>query len=338
MEGFKPLIAKVAAGSSLTRSESELAFDTILSGQVTPAQLGGFLMSLRTRGETIDEISGAVAAMRAKMLRVEAPENAIDVVGTGGDGAGSHNVSTLAALIVAACGVPVAKHGNRAASSKSGSSDILTALGVKIGITPEAVTHCLSAAGIGFMMAQTHHTAMRHVGPVRSELGTRTIFNLLGPLSNPAGVKRQLLGVYSSLWLEPLANVLKNLGSQRVWLVHGSDGLDEITTTGPTKVVALENGTIRSFQIAPSDVGLAVATSEDLKGGDPDFNAAALRAVVAGAKNAYRDIAVFNAAATLVVAQKVETLQEGVAYAQHALDTGSVGVTLEKLISASNKD
>ncbi len=338
MEGFKPLIAKVAAGSSLTRSESELAFDTILSGQVTPAQLGGFLMSLRTRGETIDEISGAVAAMRAKMLRVEAPENAIDVVGTGGDGAGSHNVSTLAALIVAACGVPVAKHGNRAASSKSGSSDILTALGVKIGITPEAVAHCLSAAGIGFMMAQTHHAAMRHVGPVRSELGTRTIFNLLGPLSNPAGVKRQLLGVYSSIWLEPLANVLKNLGSQRVWLVHGSDGLDEITTTGPTKVVALENGTIRSFQIAPSDVGLAVATSEDLKGGDPDFNAAALRAVVTGAKNAYRDIAVFNAAATLVVAQRAETLQEGVAYAQHALDNGKVSITLEKLILASNKD
>ena len=338
MDGFKPLIAKVATGASLSRAESESAFETILSGEVTPAQLGGFLMALRTRGETIDEISGAVAAMRSKMLRVEAPAHAVDVVGTGGDGAGSYNVSTLAALIVAACGVPVAKHGNRAASSKSGSSDILTALGVKIGISPAAVANCINEAGIGFMMAQTHHAAMRHVGPVRSELGTRTIFNLLGPLSNPAGVKRQLLGVFSSFWLEPLAQVLKNLGSERVWLVHGSDGLDEITTTGLTKVVALENGRIRSFEITPEQVGLKIASAEALKGGDPDYNAQALRAVVAGAKNAYRDIAVFNAAATLVVCEAAETLQHGVHMAEAALESGKVKVTLENLVIASNKE
>lgn len=338
MDNFKPLIAKVATGTSLTRAEAELAFDTILSGEVTPAQLGGFLMALRTRGESVDEISGAVAAMRGKMLKVVAPADAVDVVGTGGDGAGSYNVSTLAALIVAACGVPVAKHGNRAASSKSGSSDILTALGVKIGITPEAVARCIAEANIGFMMAQTHHAAMRHVGPVRTELGTRTIFNLLGPLSNPAGVKKQLLGVFSSSWLEPLAQVLKNLGSTNVWLVHGSDGLDEITTTGPTKVVALENGTIRSFEITPEEVGIKRANPADLKGGDPDFNATALRAILAGENNAYRDIAVLNAAATLVVAEKAKTLQEGVTMASAALASGKVSETLDKLISASNKD
>ena len=232
MDSFKPLIGKAATGATLTRAEAELAFDNMLSGEVTPAQMGGFLMALRVRGETVDEITGAVTAMRAKMLRVEAPDDAIDVVGTGGDGSGSFNVSTLAAIIAAACGAPVAKHGNRAASSKSGSSDVLAALGVKIGIGAPDVARCVRDAGIGFMMAQAHHAAMRHVGPARVELGTRTIFNLLGPLSNPAGVKRQLLGVFSSAWLEPMAQVLKTMGSTHVWVVHGSDGLDEMTTTG----------------------------------------------------------------------------------------------------------
>ena len=245
MELFKPLIAKVAAGAQLTRAEAEAAFDAMLSGDVTPAQTGGFLMALRVRGEAVDEITGAVTAMRAKMLRVEAPANAIDIVGTGGDGSGSYNVSTLASLIAAGCGVPVAKHGNRALSSKSGAADALGALGIKVGLPPEGVERCLSEAGIGFMMAPTHHAAMRHVGPARVELGTRTIFNLLGPLSNPAGVKRQLVGVFSSAWLRPLAEVLRNLGSVRVWVAHGGDGLDEITTTAATEIVELHNGEIR---------------------------------------------------------------------------------------------
>ena len=218
--------------------------------------MGGFLMALRVRGESVEEITGAVTAMRAKMLPVAAPAEAIDVVGTGGDGSGSYNVSTLAALIVAACGVPVAKHGNRAASSKSGTADTLAALGVKIGIAPAAVERCIREAGIGFMLAPAHHAAMRHVGPTRVELGTRTIFNLLGPLANPAGVKRQLIGVFSAAWLTPMAEVLRNLGSERVWVTHGADGLDEMSTTGTTKIVELKDGAIRAFEIAPEEVGL----------------------------------------------------------------------------------
>ena len=251
MESFKPLIAKVAAGAQLTRAEAAAAFESMLSGDATPAQIGGFLMALRVRGEAVEEITGAVTAMRAKMLRVAAPDGAIDIVGTGGDGSGSYNISTLAALIVAACGVPVAKHGNRAASSRSGAADVLTALGVKIGISPEAIQRCIIEAGIGFMMATTHHASMRHVGAARVELGTRTIFNLLGPLSNPAGVKRQLIGVFSSGWLQPMAEVLRNLGSERVWIVHGGDGLDEMTTTAPTRIVELKDGEIRAFEVTP---------------------------------------------------------------------------------------
>ena len=336
MEAFKPLIAKVAAGSRLSREEAAEAFEAMLSGDVTPAQMGGFLMALRVRGETVDEITGAVTTMRGKMLRVEAPKGAIDIVGTGGDGSGSYNVSTLASLIVAACGVPVAKHGNRAASSKSGTADALGALGVKIGIAPEAVAACIREAGIGFMMATTHHAAMRHVGPTRVELGARTIFNLLGPLSNPAGAKRQLIGVYSTEWLEPMAQVLKNLGSERVWLAHGGDGLDEITTTGPTRIVELKNGEIRAFEVNPEDAGLPRASPEALRGGDPAHNAAALRAVLSGAKNAYRDIAVFNAAAALVVADAARDLADGVVKAQRALDQGGARETLDSLVRVSN--
>jgi len=336
MESFKPLIAKVAAGAHLSREEAEEAFEAMLSGDVTPAQMGGFLMALRVRGETVEEITGAVTSMRAKMLRVAAPEGAIDIVGTGGDGSGSYNVSTLASLIVAACGVPVAKHGNRAASSKSGASDALGALGVKIGIPPEAVTACIAEAGIGFMMATTHHAAMRHVGPTRVELGARTIFNLLGPLSNPASVKRQLIGVFSDKWLEPMAQVLKNLGSQRVWLANGADGLDEITTTGPTRIVELKHGEIRAFEVVPEDAGLPRARPDELKGGDPAQNAAALRAVLAGAKGAYRDIAVFNAAAALVIADAARDLADGSAKAQKALDSGAARKTLDLLVRSSN--
>jgi anthranilate phosphoribosyltransferase len=336
MESFKPLLGKVAAGAFLNRAEAADAFDAMLSGEVTPAQMGGFLMGLRVRGESVEEITGAVSAMRAKMLRVQAPREAVDVVGTGGDGSGSYNVSTLAAILVAACDVPVAKHGNRAASSKSGAADTLGALGVRIGIEPQAIERCIQEAGIGFMMAPTHHAAMRHVGSARSELGTRTIFNLLGPLSNPAGVTRQLIGVFSGAWLEPMAQVLRNLGSERVWITHGGDGLDEMTTTGPTQIVELRDGEIRSFEVTPEDVGLKRAQPADLKGGDAVHNAAALTAVLEGADNAYRDIAVLNAAGALVVAGKARELGEGVSLASAALKSGKARQTLAKLVQVSN--
>jgi len=336
MESFKPYLAKVATGASLTREEARDAFDMLLSGEVTPAQAGGFLMALRVRGEALDEIIGAVSAMRSRMTPVQAPERAIDIVGTGGDQSGSYNISTLAAIIVAGCGVPVAKHGNRAASSRSGAADVLSALGVKIGLDPAALSRCLKDAGLCFMFAQTHHASMRHVAPVRVELGTRTLFNLLGPLSNPAGVKRQLLGVPSPMWLEPLTEALKGLGSGRVWAVHGSDGLDEITTTGPTTAVALENGSIRQFTIQPEDVGLSKARPEDLKGADPGHNANELGAVLDGARTAYRDIAVFNAAAALVVAEEAKDLRDGVARAGRAIESGAAKAVLEKLVAVSN--
>ena len=338
MDGFKPLLAKVATGARLTEDEAREAFDAVLSGEVTPAQMGGFLMALRVRGESVPELVGAVSAMRGKMLRVDAPADAIDIVGTGGDGHGSYNVSTLASLIVAGCGVPVAKHGNRAASSRSGASDVLTALGVKIGLPAADVARCVNEAGIGFMMAQTHHAAMRHVAAARVELGTRTIFNLLGPLSNPASVKRQLLGVFSREWLEPMAQVLRTLGSERVWLVHGSDGLDEITTTGPTAVVALENGAIRAFEINPADIGLKQAKLADLKGGDPAHNARALRDVLDDRPGPYRDIALFNAAAALVVAGAAQNLAEGAAFAAKSLSSGAARGKLEQLVAVSNAE
>ncbi|WP_089175294.1 anthranilate phosphoribosyltransferase [Bosea sp. AS-1] len=336
MDDFKPFIAKVATGATLSREEARDAFDTILSGEVTNAQSAAFLMALRVRGETIDEIAGAVGAMRGKMLTVKAPADAIDIVGTGGDSSGSYNVSTLASIITAACGVPVAKHGNRAASSRSGAADVLTALGVKVGLEAAGTERCIREAGVGFMFAPTHHASMRHVAPVRTELGTRTIFNLLGPLSNPAGVKRQLIGAFSETWLEPMVKVLASLGSTRVWAVHGSDGLDEITTTGPTRVVSLENGKIESFSINPADVGLDLARPEDLRGGTPEENAAALNAALDGGKTAFRDIAAFNAAAGLLVAGKASDLKDGFAQATTALDSGKAKAVLAKLIAISN--
>lgn len=337
MDAFKPLIAKAAAGPGLTEAEAKVAFELIFAGGVTRAQLGGFLMTLRTRGETVAEITGAVSALRDKMLRVEAPPGAIDIVGTGGDGHGTLNISTLASLITAACGVPVAKHGNRAASSKSGASDVLSALGVGLDVTPRGVEACIREAGIGFMAARTHHASMRHAAEARAELGTRTIFNLIGPLANPAGVKYQLLGVFAPGWLEPLARVLRNLGSKRVWLVHGSDGLDEATTTGPSFVTSLDRGEIRSFQIVPEDAGLARASLSDLAGGDPAANAAALRGVLAGARNSYRDIAVLNAAIALVVAGRAGDLKQGAAMAAAAIDDGRAAKTLAKLAEVSNR-
>ena len=240
MTDMKALIGKAATGASLTREEARTAFDIMMSGAATPAQIGGFLMALRVRGETVEEITGAVETMREKMLRVAAPADAIDIVGTGGDGSGSWNVSSASAFVTAACGVPVAKHGNRALSSKSGSADVLMALGIKIDISPDKIASCVREAGLGFMFAPAHHAAMKHVGPARVELGTRTAFNLLGPLSNPAGVKRQMTGVFARAWVEPIARVLANLGSEAAWIVNGSDGLDEITVTGETHVAELK--------------------------------------------------------------------------------------------------
>lgn len=336
MKTFKDFIAKVADGTALSAVEARSAFEIILSGEATPSQLGGFLMALRVRGETVGEVTGAVETMRSKMLPVNAPANAIDIVGTGGDNTGSYNISTCTALVVAGCGIPVAKHGNRSLSSKSGAAEALAELGVNIDIGPDKISECIEAAGIGFMFAPLHHAAMKHVGPTRVELATRTIFNLLGPLSNPAGVKRQLVGVFARQWIEPIAEVLKNLNSERVWVVHGSDGMDEITTTGPTFVTELDGGKLRSFEITPEDVGLAVADPADLKGGTPAENAHALREVLSGAKNGYRDVVLFNAAASLVVAGHCDTLKDGVDAAADSIDSGSAADRLERLVATSN--
>jgi len=336
MTDLKPFLATIATGATLSRKEARAAISVVLEGGATPAQLGAFLMALRQRGETIDEIVGAAQAMRAAMAPVEGAADAIDIVGTGGDGAGTYNVSTLAALIVAGCGVRVAKHGGRAASSRSGASDVLAELGVKVGVAPEHAAFCLAETGVCFMAAATHHPAMRHAAPIRAELGLRTIFNLLGPLCNPARVGKQLLGVSSRALLEPLARALAELGSKRVWLVHGEDGLDELTTTSASHVVALEQGVVRSFTVSPEDAGLARAAPEALIGGDPAHNARALRAVLEGARDAYRDIAVLNAAAALVVAEAAADIGEGAELAARALDSGAALAKLEALILVSN--
>jgi anthranilate phosphoribosyltransferase len=335
-DDFKALIAKVATGATLSREEASLGFNRMMSGEATPSQMGGLLMALRVRGETIDEITGAVTAMREKMLRVAAPVNAIDVVGTGGDASGSYNISTCAAFIVAGAGVPVAKHGNRALSSKSGAADVLGALGVNIELSPQDVSRCIHDAGIGFMFAPAHHPAMKNVGPTRVELGTRTIFNLLGPVSNPAGVKRQMVGVFSRHWVEPLAHVLQNLGSESAWVVHGSDGLDEITIAGPTYVAALENGSVQTFELAPEDVGVRRERPEALRGGDAEHNAKALLDVLKGKKGPYRDVAVLNAGAALVVAGLAPEVKEGVRLAARSIDSGEAEGRLDRLIAISN--
>jgi len=336
MDDFKSIIAKVATGATLSREEAASAFDRMMSGEATPSQMGGLLMALRVRGETVEEITGAVSAMRAKMLRVKAPAEAVDVVGTGGDGSGSVNVSTCAAFIVAGAGVPVAKHGNRALSSRSGAADVLSALGVRIDISPEHVGRCVTEAGIGFMFAPSHHPAMKNVGPTRVELATRTIFNLLGPLSNPAGVTRQMVGVFSKQWVLPLAQVLKNLGAKSVWVVHGSDGLDEITVTGPTFVAALENGNVRTFEVTPEEVGLKPVAGETLKGGDANANAIALQSVLDKMPSPYRDVALFNAAAALIVAGRAKDLKEGMALGAKSIDSGAAAARLKQLIAVSN--
>lgn len=335
MSDLKPFINKVAMGTPLTRDEAEQAFTIMMSGQATPAQIGGFLMSLRVRGETIDEITGAVASMRKKMLRVDAVKDAVDIVGTGGDQSGSYNVSTATAFVVAGAGIPVGKHGNRALSSKSGAADALAALGVNIDASPELIGRCIKEVGLGFMFAPTHHSAMRHVGSARVELGTRTIFNILGPLSNPAGLTKQLIGVFSPEWVLPIAKVLQGLGSKSLWVVHGS-GLDELTTAGETQVAALKDGQLTTFTVTPEDAGLKRVTIEALKGGDPQHNARALRAVLDGEHGAYRDIVLLNAAATFIIAGKAYTLKDGVKIAEASIDEGKAKAKLEELIKVSN--
>ena len=334
---LKGFIGLVAQGRPLTRAQAEAAFSIMMSGEATPTQIGGLLMAMRVRGETIDEITGAVSVMREKMLRISALPDAIDVCGTGGDQAGTLNISTAVAFVCAACNVPVAKHGNRAASSKSGAADVLSALGVNIDADLETIQRALVEVGTTFMWAQKHHSAMRHVGPSRGELGTRTIFNIMGPLSNPAGVKRQLLGVFAEQWLEPMAQVLRNLGTEHAWVVHGGDGLDEITTTTVTHVCELKKGNIRRFEISPSDYGIRTATAAELAGADPAHNAQAIRELFDGKTGPYRDIVLLNAAAALVVADAAKDLRQGIAMAAEAIDFAKARKVLEDLIRVTNE-
>lgn len=336
MTDFKPLIAKAANGQTLSREEARTAFNIMMSGEATPAQIGGFLMALRVRGETADEITGAVEAMREKMTRVKAPAGAIDIVGTGGDASGSYNISTCAAFVAAGAGLKVAKHGNRALSSRSGSADVLTALGVKIDLTPEQIAMCIGAAGLGFMFAPAHHASMKHVGPSRVELGTRTIFNLLGPLSNPAGVTRQVTGVFSRAWVEPMAQVLNNLGGEACWICHGEGGFDEIVPSGITWISELKNGAIRSFEVTPEGVGLKRSDAADLKGGDAAHNAEAVRSVLKGEPSAFRDAAAMTAGAALLMTGKSKSLRDGVMAAQAAIDSGAALKAMETLVKVSN--
>ncbi len=333
-EALKPLIG-AAADRPLTREEAEQAFEILFEGEATPSQIGGLLMALRTRGETVEEYAAAAAVMRAKCHKVRAPEGAMDIVGTGGDGRGTLNISTATAFVVAGAGVPVAKHGNRNLSSKSGAADALTQMGINVMIHAEAVEKALETCGICFMMAPMHHPAIAHVMPTRTELGTRTIFNILGPLTNPAGVKRQLTGAFSRDLIRPMAETLLALGSEAAWLVHGADGTDELSIAGSSWVAAIENGAVREFEIAPEDAGLPVHPFEAILGGTPEENGRAFRALLDGAAGAYRDAVLLNAAAALVVAGRVKTLPEGVALAEESIDTGRAKAKVEALARAT---
>ena len=336
MSEFSPFISKVAEGQSLAADEAAEAFAIMMAGEASPAQMGAFLMGLRVRGETVEEITGAARTMRAKATDVVAPEGSVDTCGTGGDAKGTYNISTCAAFVVAGTGVPVAKHGNKSVSSKSGSADVLAALGVNLDVGPDVVAKAIKEAGVGFMFAPKHHSAMRHVAPIRAELGVRTIFNLLGPLANPAGAKHQVIGVYSRDWIVPLAEVLLNLGSEHVWVVHGSDGLDELTTTGPTFVAELKSGSVTTYEVTPGDAGLAQASPQDLIGGEAEENASAIDHVLSGKPSPFRDIVVLNAAAALVVADKAEGLLEGAKLAVEAIDGGAARKSLDDLIRITN--
>jgi anthranilate phosphoribosyltransferase len=333
---LKRLIQKVSTGATLEQGEIKDALEIMTEGHATQAQMGAFLMALRVRGETVDELTGAATMLRSRMTRVEAPPGAVDIVGTGGDGQGTFNVSTCASLVAAGAGVKIAKHGNRSVSSISGASDVLAALGVKLEVPPTTITRCIEGAGVGFMWAPMHHPAMKHWAPVRAELGIRTIFNLLGPICNPAGVKRQVVGVFSWQWVEPVAHVLLNLGAEHVWVVHGHDGLDELTTTGATDVAEVKDGKVTVFEVTPADAGLAPAKLSELKGGNAELNAAAIRQVLAGKRGPFRDIVLLNAAAALVVAGMASGLTDGVALGVHAIEGGAAAGALERLVAISN--
>nr|WP_111297922.1 anthranilate phosphoribosyltransferase [Paracoccus saliphilus] len=330
MTDIRPLIG-IAATRPLSSAEAEAAFSALFDGAATPAQIGGLLMALRVRGETVDEIAAAARAMRARMNRVTAPAGAIDIVGTGGDGKGTLNISTATAFVVAGAGVPVAKHGNRNLSSKSGAADALVQMGINVMGGPTVAQQALDRAGICFMMAPMHHPAMRHVGPPRTELGTRTVFNLLGPLTNPASVRRQLTGAFSADWIRPMAEVLRDLGSDAAWLVHGGDGTDELSIAAESRVAALKDGHITEFTISPEDAGLTRHPFEAIIGGEPAHNAAAFRALLAGEPGAYRDAVVLNAAAALLVAGKVADLREGATLAAQSIDSGAARGRLDAL-------
>jgi anthranilate phosphoribosyltransferase len=336
-EEFSRTLKRVAEGATLDARMSALAFSAIISGEVSPARIAAFLTALAIRKPSTDEIAGAAHAMRAAMRRVDAPAGAIDVCGTGGDGLGTLNISTATAFVVAACGVAVAKHGNRNMSSRSGAADVLETLGVNIDVEPHAAQAMLRETNFCFLFAPAYHPAMKHVAPVRRELGFRTIFNLIGPLSNPAGAKRQLLGVFAREWLEPFAQVLAALGSDKAWIVHGSDGLDELTTTGVTHVAILEGGKISRRDISPEEVGLPRATLSQLKGGDAKDNAEAIRALLCGTKGAFRDIVVLNAAAALIVADRAGDLKSGACLAAEAIDSGRASDVLVRVASASRR-
>jgi anthranilate phosphoribosyltransferase len=321
-ETFSGLLKRLVAGERLETGDSSLAFGAIMSGEVSPARMAGFLTALAMRKPSIEEIVGAVRAMRGAMRTIRAPEGAIDLCGTGGDGLGTLNVSTAAAFAVAGCGVPVAKHGNRNMSSQTGTADVLEVLGVKVDLEPAAAEDCLNETGFCFLFAPAYHTAMRHVAPVRRELGFRTVFNLLGPLSNPAGVKRQLMGVFAEEWTEPLAQVLRELGTEAAWLVHGADGMDEISLSGPTRVAELADGAVASREVRPEDAGIAPAPLDRLKGGNAQENATAIRDLLSGAPSAFRDVVLLNAAGALVVAGKAKDLRSGAVLAAQSIDEG----------------
>ena len=333
---LRHLIQKVSGGATLAEEEIRIALDLMTAGEATPAQMGAFLMALRVRGETVEEITGAAQMLRARMNRVSVPDGAVDIVGTGGDSHGTYNVSTCAALVAAGAGIKIAKHGNRRVSSMSGASDVLSVLGVKLDVPFETISRCVSEAGLGFLWAPRHHPALAHFAPIRGELGIRTIFNLLGPICNPGGVKRQVVGVFSWHWVEPIAHVLNKLGAEHVWVVHGHDGLDELTTTGATDVAEVKDGHVTVFEVTPADAGIAPARLSDLKGGDEQVNAAAIRDVLAGKKTPLRDIAVLNAAAALIVADKAANLLDGAALAAHSIESGSAQRALDKLVAITN--
>ena len=334
---FKSILALAADGRELNRDQAESAFDMIMSGDATPAQIGAFLMCLRMRGETVTEIAAAASVMRAKAIKISAPADAMDIVGTGGDRSGTLNISTGSALVVAGCGIPVAKHGNRALSSKSGAADVLMALGVNIDADMRLIEKSIAEARIGFMMAPRHHSATRHVAGPRVELAIRTVFNMLGPLSNPAMVNRLMVGVFAPEWVEPVACVLGELGADRAWVVHGAGGLDELATNGPASVASLEGGEVTTFEVTPEDAGLERCDLSELQGGDAEFNAAALTNLLAGNPSAYRDTVLFTSAAALIVAGKADNLKAGASIAAQSIDSGKARRALDRMIEISHE-